>query len=298
MLLTFIKSIKNEIVIVTFISLLFVLIFFVFSLPQSALMLGVAIILFIMCIYWWISYLGFQKQEELKEKVVSLEEELFEMKNKQIEYRKDVESYFLTWVHQIKTPITASQLLLERNEPNVANQVRQEIVQIDNYTRLALSYLKLLNEASDMTITEVNIDDLIKPLIMKYRIHFIEQHTKIHYQSNDDSILTDAQWTSILIEQILNNALKYARGKDIWIDFDSTSQQLSIKDNGIGISQADLPKIFDKGYSGYNGSLNESSSGIGLFIVKHIAQHLNLNVEVTSELNKGTQFTISFPTQS
>lgn len=298
MLLTFIKSIKNEIAIVTFISLLFVLIFFVFSLPQSALMLGVAIILFIMCIYWWISYLGFQKQEELKEKVVSLEEELFEMKNKQIEYRKDVESYFLTWVHQIKTPITASQLLLERNEPNVANQVRQEIVQIDNYTRLALSYLKLLNEASDMTITEVNIDDLIKPLIMKYRIHFIEQHTKIHYQSNDDSILTDAQWTSILIEQILNNALKYARGKDIWIDFDSTSQQLSIKDNGIGISQADLPKIFDKGYSGYNGSLNESSSGIGLFIVKHIAQHLNLNVEVTSELNKGTQFKISFPTQS
>lgn len=298
MLLTFIKSIKIEIAIVTFISLLFVLIFFVFSLPQSALMLGVAIILFIMCIYWWISYLGFQKQEELKEKVVSLEEELFEMKNKQIEYRKDVESYFLTWVHQIKTPITASQLLLERNEPNVANQVRQEIVQIDNYTRLALSYLKLLNEASDMTITEVNIDDLIKPLIMKYRIHFIEQHTKIHYQSNDDSILTDAQWTSILIEQILNNALKYARGKDIWIDFDSTSQQLSIKDNGIGISQADLPKIFDKGYSGYNGSLNESSSGIGLFIVKHIAQHLNLNVEVTSELNKGTQFTISFPTQS
>lgn len=298
MLLTFIKSIKNEIAIVTFISLLFVLIFFVFSLPQSALMLGVAIILFIMCIYWWISYLGFQKQEKLKEKVVSLEEELFEMKNKQIEYRKDVESYFLTWVHQIKTPITASQLLLERNEPNVANQVSQEIVQIDNYTRLALSYLKLLNEASDMTITEVNIDDLIKPLIMKYRIHFIEQHTKIHYQSNDDSILTDAQWTSILIEQILNNALKYARGKDIWIDFDSTSQQLSIKDNGIGISQADLPKIFDKGYSGYNGSLNESSSGIGLFIVKHIAQHLNLNVEVTSDLNKGTQFTISFPTQS
>ena len=79
---------------------------------------------------------------------MSLEEELFEMKNKQIEYRKDVESYFLTWVHQIKTPITASQLLLERNEPNVVNQVRQEIVQIDNYTRLALSYLKLLNEAS------------------------------------------------------------------------------------------------------------------------------------------------------
>ncbi|MEJ7443155.1 ATP-binding protein, partial [Staphylococcus warneri] len=81
------------------------------------------------------------------------------------------------------------------------------------------------------------------------------------YQSVDDNVLTDAQWASILIEQLLNNALKYARGKDIWINFNSETKQLHIKDNGIGISQADLPKIFDKGYSGYNGSLNESSSG-------------------------------------
>ncbi|WP_017637233.1 ATP-binding protein, partial [Staphylococcus sp. E463] len=142
---------------------------------------------------------------------------------------------------------------------------------------------------------EVKIDELIKPLIMKYRVHFIEQNTKIHYQSVDDNVLTDAQWASILIEQLLNNALKYARGKDIWINFNSETKQLYIKDNGIGISQADLPKIFDKGYSGYNGSLNESSSGIGLFIVKHISQHLNLNVEVESKLNSGTQFTIDFP---
>ncbi|MCE3022033.1 sensor histidine kinase [Staphylococcus pasteuri] len=295
MMLPFIKTIKNEIAIVTLILLLFAVIFFVFSLSMSALLLGIAIVLFIMLIYWWISYLGFQKQVNLKHKIEVLEEELFETKKRQAEYQKDIESYFLTWVHQIKTPITATQLLLERNEHNVVNQVRQEIVQIDNYTSLALSYLKLLNEASDMSISEVKIDELIKPLIMKYRVHFIEQNTKIHYQSVDDNVLTDAQWSSILIEQLLNNALKYARGKDIWINFNSETKQLYIKDNGIGISQADLPKIFDKGYSGYNGSLNESSSGIGLFIVKHISQHLNLNVEVESKLNSGTQFTIDFP---
>jgi len=294
-MLPFIKTIKNEIAIVTLILLLFAVIFFVFSLSMSALLLGIAIVLFIMLIYWWISYLGFQKQVNLKHKIEVLEEELFETKKRQAEYQKDIESYFLTWVHQIKTPITATQLLLERNEHNVVNQVRQEIVQIDNYTSLALSYLKLLNEASDMSISEVKIDELIKPLIMKYRVHFIEQNTKIHYQSVDDNVLTDAQWASILIEQLLNNALKYARGKDIWINFNSETKQLHIKDNGIGISQADLPKIFDKGYSGYNGSLNESSSGIGLFIVKHISQHLNLNVEVESKLNSGTQFTIDFP---
>ncbi|UXR67643.1 sensor histidine kinase [Staphylococcus pasteuri] len=295
MMLPFIKTIKNEIAIVTLILLLFAVIFFVFSLSMSALLLGIAIVLFIMLIYWWISYLGFQKQVNLKHKIEVLEEELFETKKRQAEYQKDIESYFLTWVHQIKTPITATQLLLERNEHNVVNQVRQEIVQIDNYTSLALSYLKLLNEASDMSISEVKIDELIKPLIMKYRVHFIEQNTKIHYKSVDDNVLTDAQWASILIEQLLNNALKYARGKDIWINFNSETKQLHIKDNGIGISQADLPKIFDKGYSGYNGSLNESSSGIGLFIVKHISQHLNLNVEVESKLNSGTQFTIDFP---
>ena len=246
MLLSFIKSIRNEISIVVCIFLLFALIFFLFTLPFSAFGLALGIVLLVISIHWWIKYLGFKKDERLKETIDNLENELTEVKNQQVEYRNDVESYFLTWVHQIKTPITASQLLLERNEENVVNRVRQEIVQIDNYTSLALSYLKLLNEESDMTISEVEMNELIRPLIMKYRIQFIEQHTRIHYEKCEDKVLTDAQWVSIMIEQILNNALKYARGKDIWIEFDASEQSLIIKDNGVGISKADIPKIFDK----------------------------------------------------
>lgn len=295
MLLSFIKSIRNEISIVVCIFLLFALIFFLFTLPFSAFGLALGIVLLVISIHWWIKYLGFKKDERLKETIDNLENELTEVKNQQVEYRNDVESYFLTWVHQIKTPITASQLLLERNEENVVNRVRQEIVQIDNYTSLALSYLKLLNEESDMTISEVEMNELIRPLIMKYRIQFIEQHTRIHYEKCEDKVLTDAQWASIMIEQILNNALKYARGKDIWIEFDASEQSLIIKDNGVGISKADIPKIFDKGYSGYNGRLNEESSGIGLFIVKHISNHLNHEVDVDSKLNVGTTFKIHFP---
>lgn len=287
MLLSFIKSIRNEISIVVCIFLLFALIFFLFTLPFSAFGLALGIVLLVISIHWWIKYLGFKKDERLKETIDNLENELTEVKNQQVEYRNDVESYFLTWVHQIKTPITASQLLLERNEENVVNRVRQEIVQIDNYTSLALSYLKLLNEESDMTISEVEMNELIRPLIMKYRIQFIEQHTRIHYEKCEDKVLTDAQWVSIMIEQILNNALKYARGKDIWIEFDASEQSLIIKDNGVGISKADIPKIFDKGYSGYNGRLNEESSGIGLFIVKHISNHLNHEVDVDSKLKIG-----------
>lgn len=87
------------------------------------------------------------------------------------------------------------------------------------------------------------------------------------------------------------------RGKDIWIEFDSAKQTLIIKDNGVGISKADIPKIFDKGYSGYNGRLNEESSGIGLFIVKHISNHLNHEVDVDSGLGEGTTFKIHFPNE-
>ena len=290
----YIRSIRNEISIILIILLFFALIFYVFSLPFDAYVLAISIILLLMCVRWWIKYLSFKKNEHLKDKVAYLEHELAHVKNQQIEYRNDVESYFLTWVHQIKTPITASQLLLERNEENVVNRVRQEIVHIDNYTSLALSYLKLLNEESDMTITKVTVDDLIRPLILKYRIQFIEQKTQIHYEKSEDIILTDAQWASIMIEQLLNNALKYAKGKDIWIDFDVANQTLQIKDNGIGISKADIPKIFDKGYSGFNGRLNEQSTGIGLFIVQHIANHLNIQVTVQSELNHGTVFFIHF----
>lgn len=99
-----------------------------------------------------------------------------------------------------------------------------------------------------------------------------------------------------MIEQILNNALKYARGKDIWITFNNENHVLSIRDNGVGISKADLPKIFDKGYfRGYNGRLHQHSSGIGLFIVKHISAHLHHKVEVSSTLHEGTTFDIHFP---
>ena len=295
MLRAFIKSIINELSIVAITLLLFGLIFFLFDLPFGAFFLGTSIIVFVMVIYWLVKLSGFKEQENLTETKLELEQELQRVKSAQTDYQANVENYFLTWVHQIKTPITASKLLLERNEDNVVNRVRQEIIQIDNYTSLALSYLKLMNQETDMSFSKVTINELIRPLIMKYSIQFIDQKTKIHYDRYEAEVLTDVQWCSIMIEQLLNNALKYARGKDIWITFDSDTNILSIRDNGVGISQADLPKIFDKGYSGYNGRLNDKSSGIGLFIVKHISRHLHHKVDVQSELGKGTRFCVHFP---
>lgn len=295
MMKAFFKSILNEIIIVITFLLLFWLIFFLFNLSMGAYLLGAGIIIFVMVIYWLVQLSGFKEQVHLEDTITELEHELQQVKSDQTEYQENVENYFLTWVHQMKTPITASKLLLERNEENVVNRVRQEIIQIDNYTSLALSYLKLMNQETDMSFSQVKINDLVRLLIMKYSIQFIDQKTKIHYERCEDEVLTDVQWCTIMIEQILNNALKYARGKDIWVAFDKEQQVLTIHDNGIGISKADLPKIFDKGYSGYNGRLNDKSSDIGLFIVKHISRHLHHKVEVQFELGEGTTFHIYFP---
>lgn len=198
------------------------------------------------------------------------------------------------WVHQIKTPITASKLLLEDPDEHVISNVRNEVLQIDNYTNLALNYLKLMNQKTYMVFMEVSVDELIRPLIKRYAIQFIHHQTKLHYEKIEAVILTDAKWASIMIEQILNNALKYARGKDVWITFDENTKKLSIRDNGIGINASDLPKIFDKGFSGYNGRISEKSSGIGLYIVSTISKRLGHKVSATSTLNDGSIFTIQF----
>ncbi|TDM16001.1 HAMP domain-containing histidine kinase [Macrococcoides canis] len=198
------------------------------------------------------------------------------------------------WVHQIKTPITASKLLLEDPNENVVSSVRNEVLQIDNYTNLALNYLKLMNQKTDMLFMEVSIDEIVRPLIKRYSIQFIHYQTKLHYDKSNAMVLTDAKWASIMIEQLLNNALKYARGKDVWITFNDDSKTLSIRDNGIGINASDLPKIFDKGFSGYNGRLSEKSSGIGLYIVNTISKRLGHKVSVNSTINEGSTFTIQF----
>lgn len=296
-MMTFIKKIAQEIGIVVVIIALFGLMFYLYRLPLEAFLLALAIVSLLLLIYIGIKYLSFVKTISQQQQIENLETALYQLKNDQLEYKNDIESYFLTWVHQMKTPITAAQLLLERDEPNVVNRVRQEIIQIDNYTSLALSYLKLLNETSDISVAQISINDLIKPIIMKYSIQFIDQKTKIHYEPCHCMVLTDVRWTSLMIEQLINNALKYARGKDIWIEYDEQSKQLHIKDNGIGISEADLPKIFDKGYSGYNGQRQSNSTGIGLFIVKQVSNHTNHPVSVVSKQNQGTTFTIQFPNE-
>lgn len=291
----FIKYKLNEIIIIIVLSLLFGLIMMLYNTPLEGIVLTAGIIIFLGIIYFSYSMMIYKKVCTVQEENLQLKEEIQDIRNEKIEYQSEIESYFLLWVHQMKTPITASKLLLEAEDIQTISQMRHEILQIDNYTNLALSYLKLMNEKTDMVFMEVRMDDLITPLIKRYSIQFIHNDTKLHYEKIYDSVLTDAKWTSVMIEQILNNALKYARGKNIWIKYSEAENILLVKDDGIGINTSDLPKIFEKGFSGYNGRLNDKSSGIGLYIVKTIARRMNVSVSVESELGKGTTFHMKFP---
>ena len=291
----FIKYKLNEIIIIIVLSLLFGLIMMLYNLPLEGIVLTAGIIIFLGIIYFSYSMMIYKKVCTVQEENLQLKEEIQDIRNEKIEYQSEIESYFLMWVHQMKTPITASKLLLESPDEETNSRMRHEILQIDNYTNLALSYLKLMNEKTDMVIMEITIDDLITPLIKRYSIQFIHNNTKLNYERVHHLVLTDAKWASVMIEQILNNALKYARGRQIWIVYDEKNEVLSIQDDGIGINASDLPKIFDKGFSGYNGRLNEKSSGIGLYIVKTIARRINVQISVESVLNEGTTFHMKFP---
>ena len=281
--------------------LIFAIIFGLFQLEWQLYWIGAALILLIYFFYLVYRVLHFRKEQTFEQQVNKLAEQLKEERNASRLIRKDIEDYFLLWVHQVKTPITASYLLIEDSSSEQAPLLKQEVLKIENYTNMVLNYLKVLNPATDMDFSRVTMDEIIRPLLKQYRIQFIYSHVTLHYKKIDRMILTDPNLTSFMIEQILSNALKYMKNdkeRDIWIVFNQDTYELSIRDNGIGIRSEDMQKIFDKGYAGMNGQLDTKSSGIGLYLVRLISKRLDQPVRVESTLGQGTLFTIQFSNPS
>ncbi len=274
---------------------IFAIIFGLFQLEWHLYWIGAALILLIYFIYLVYQAINYKKEIALEQQVIELSRQLREERNTNRDIRQDIEDYFLLWVHQVKTPITASYLIIKDSSSEHTLLLQQEILKIENYTNMVLNYLKLLSPSTDMDISWVTIDELIRPLLKKYRVQFIYFNITLHYEKTDKKILTDPNLTSLMVEQILSNALKYTKNeneREIWITFDQDTNELSIRDNGIGIRSEDLQKIFDKGYAGMNGQLDTRSSGIGLYLVQLISERLNQEVKVESAIGKGSTFTI------
>jgi len=258
--------------------------------------LGIEILGFILFVYLIVHWFHYQKLSDVKDDNERLLNENRNLKSEMLNQKDDLNAYFLMWLHQIKTPMTVSKLLLEKPDETTNTKLKMQLMYIEQYINMAMNYLKMIDHSTDMDITQVNLDDIIKNLLKKYSLLFIHNHISLEYQSNVTHVISDSQWLTILIEQILSNALKYTENGKITIQYLEDKHALEIRDTGIGIRSEDIPKIFDRGYSGFNGRMNEKSSGLGLYLARKISERLNIQIEVESKLSKGSVFRLVFPT--
>ena len=196
-------------------------------------------------------------------KIETLKNDKKELKLQEQIKRNDLLDYYTLWVHQIKTPIAASKLLVEDlQEQTLKNQLEQELFKIDSYTNLVLQYLRLESFHDDLVVKRENIEDLVKDIVKKYALFFIQQGLRLDLHDLNHTIITDKKWFVVILEQVLSNSLKYTSQGGIEIFFKEDT--LYIKDTGLGIQDADLLRVFERGFSGYNGRLTHQSSGLSL----------------------------------
>lgn len=221
-----------------------------------------------------------------------MQQQINELENGQVEQAE----YFTMWVHQIKTPIAALRLLLAEEEDERSQEMWEELFSIEQYVEMALQFSRLSAKSTDFVIGEVSLDKVVREAIHKYARLFVRKKIKLELTSIDTQILTDEKWLEFVIEQILSNAIKYTAGGTISIyqkmtvtDEKKEVKELIIEDTGIGIAPEDLPRIFEKGYTGYNGHADKRSTGIGLYLCRKIMRKLSHEITIESEIGVGTK---------
>ena len=295
----FLDYMKNQSVILfgyLLVCIVFITISVLATIEIEYVFLGIEILGFILFVYLIVHWFHYQKLSDVKDDNERLLNENRNLKSEMLNQKDDLNAYFLMWLHQIKTPMTVSKLLLEKPDETTNTKLKMQLMYIEQYINMAMNYLKMIDYSTDMDITQVNLDDIIKNLLKKYSLLFIHNHISLEYQSNLTYVVSDSQWLTILIEQILSNALKYTENGKITIQYLEDKHALEIRDTGIGIRSEDIPKIFDRGYSGFNGRMNEKSSGLGLYLARKISERLNIQIEVESKLSQGSIFRLVFPT--
>ena len=225
--------------------------------------------------------------------IEKLYEELEKLTQENRQKNTDMVDYYSMWVHQIKTPIAAMNFLLDNEEVNQKN-FQQELFKIERYVEMVLTYIRLDSTSSDYVITKINLDEVVKDSVKKYATIFINKKIKLNFVSHETMVISDKKWLSFAIEQILGNSVKYSNtGGEITIE--TCENKLIVEDNGMGIKEEDLPRIFEKGFTGFNGRYEKKSSGLGLYLCKKTLDKLGHHIEISSTVGKGTRVEITFP---
>lgn len=203
----------------------------------------------------------------------------------------DMIDYYTVWAHQIKTPIASMRLHLQNEDSALARKLTSDLHRIEQYVEMVLTFLRLNSESTDYVIKEYDLDTIIKQAVKKFSSEFIGRKLSLVYDPVNTTVITDEKWLSFVIEQLLSNALKYTPEGSITITLEA-DKKLCIHDTGIGIVPEDLPRIFENGYTGYNGRSDKKASGIGLYLCKRICTNLGHSIKAESVVDEGTVITI------
>lgn len=232
--------------------------------------------------------------ESLQDINKNIYEEIEQYKNSVSDFKEYIEM----WIHEVKIPIASSVLMLHNNKPDTVKKVQLQINRIESYVEQVLYYVRSKNAEKDYLIKECNLKEIINSVVRKNKDILISKHIAIKVENISESILSDSKWLEFIINQIISNSIKYSKDESPRISFRSESKEgkiiLHIEDNGLGINKGDLPRVFNKSFTGENGRGNSSSTGMGLYLCKKLCNKLGHFIEINSEKNIFTRVSIYF----
>ena len=245
----------------------------------------------------------FLESKILDDIIHDIAKSMLENVNKYKYLQEDYKDFIELWIHEIKIPIATSKMIIENNKNDVTENINEELDKIDNYTEQALYYARSNTVEKDYIIRRINLKDIVNASILKNKLQLIQNRIAINLKDLDKYVYTDSKWCIFIINQIIQNSIKYTKSNDkkidVWAKDEKERLILYIKDNGIGIDKSDISRVFEKGFTGKNGRLQgKKSTGIGLYLCKKLCDKLGIGLELNSEKNVGTEVKLVFPVGS
>lgn len=296
----FLKSKQNELLCYIGSMSLFVTVLFLYDVRTDAIQYGLLLSTVLFLLNLTLQFFKFQKrlsEQDYQNIIKNLKEQNGELKSQERIFKQEMSDYYSMWVHQIKTPIAAMHVLQQTLEEEYPEQkyikeIKLELFKIEQYVEMVLTYLRMGEMSGDLKFEKYSLDAIVRQVIRKYSQMFILRKIHLQYAKTSQCIVTDEKWLQFVLEQVLSNALKYTKDGGmifIYTEEKENKKCLVIEDSRIGIQAEDLPRVFEKGFTGYNGRADKKSTGIGLYMCKKIMERLNHQIWIESEIDKGTK---------
>ena len=309
----YVRENRKVVIALTVYTAVFALIFWLYRLPLGAVGDAALVCLFLLLVWFAVDYRRFAVRlrllRRLEQEITLSTEQLPEpdgaleaqyqalvraldadrraqMTRSQRSYQ-DLVEYYTVWAHQIKTPIAAMRLRLQSEDSDSSRRLLADLGRIEQYVEMVLTYLRLEGEGTDYVFREAKLDDVVRPALRRFAGEFIARRLTLDYTPTDVRVFTDEKWLSFVIEQVLSNALKYTPqgGVSVYVEEPKT---LCIRDTGIGIAPEDLPRVFERSYTGLQGRADKRASGIGLYLCRRICRNLGHTITAESRPGEGT----------